>query len=387
VFVRDLEACGFHEDSQPRTLWICAYDWRRDIGAAAERLANVVDEAADQHRSSASITLVAHSMGGLVGRSYLESGRFDRRPGFQAVHDLIMLATPHRGAPLALTAALGRERRLFLDQEQVLRLVSDARYPSVYQMLPPRGEPFAWDVQPDARFAPLDVYNPEITSRLGLVPDNLEAAGAFHGTLDISKRPPHVRYFCFVGTRQTTISAVTVLQEAAGFRVEKIEPDDAGDGTVPIQSGTMTGVQSRAVGGEHGTIYKNDELRVMLAGLLGAPGALEAKPTGIEVVVRDRVVRPAGLVRLTLSFAIPQAAVEGELRFERAEFDPSYATATFSAADAYPIRYAGPAVEKVGVTFRAPSSGLYRVVYYASPPASTAPAIPAGADELFVQAS
>jgi pimeloyl-ACP methyl ester carboxylesterase len=386
TFIDDLEACGFHEERRPQTLYICAYDWRLDIAKSAAKLADVVDEAFDQHHGHASITLVGHSLGGLVSRCYLESGRFVRRPGFRAVRQLIALAVPHRGAPLALTAALGQERRLFLEQDQVLQLVSDTRFPSLYQLLPPRGEPFVWDEQPLAFLAAVDVYDPAVASRLGLVPDNLSAARDFHATLDAARRPAHVRYFCFVGTRQTTISAVTLLGVDSIYRVAKVEAEDAGDGTVPVQSGTMAGVQSRAVGGEHGTIYKSDELRATLAALLGKPGALRAEPTGVEVAVRDRVARPGSTVRIALSLATPQRTVEGELRLERAHFDASYTSATFELAEAHPIRYSGLGIEKVGVALVAPpTNGLYRVAYYPVT-RGTAASVPAGADELFVQA-
>ncbi|MGC1783631.1 MAG: hypothetical protein WA708_13995 [Acidobacteriaceae bacterium] len=51
----------------------------------------------------------------------------------------LMVGTPHRGATLALTAAVGPEKRLFLSASQVLQLVSDPRYPALYELLPPKG--------------------------------------------------------------------------------------------------------------------------------------------------------------------------------------------------------------------------------------------------------
>src|SRR3712207_7538424 len=50
------------------------------------------------HHGDAEVSLVAHSMGGLISRYYLESGRFNDRPGFRAVRRLITMGTPHRGA-------------------------------------------------------------------------------------------------------------------------------------------------------------------------------------------------------------------------------------------------------------------------------------------------
>jgi triacylglycerol esterase/lipase EstA (alpha/beta hydrolase family) len=134
--IRDLGTCGFAESSNPPTLYVLPYDWRKANELAAKLLADLVDKAVSE-RDDADVTLIGHSMGGLVCRFYLESGSFTTRTGFSRVRNLVTLGTPHRGAPLALTAAVGLERRLFLNADQVLQLASDPRYPSLYQLLPP----------------------------------------------------------------------------------------------------------------------------------------------------------------------------------------------------------------------------------------------------------
>jgi len=196
------------------------------------------------------ISIVAHSMGGLISRYYLESGRFDSRPGFQRVRDLITLGTPHRGAPLALTAALGMEKRLFLSADQVRLLVSDLRYPALYQLMPSPQEPFAWDQSAGKALTPVNVYERATATMLGLVEQNLEAAKSFRAVLDKGS-PAGARYFFFGGTRQLTTSFVYV-HPAATHKVTKVDVDGAGDGTVPVwSSGLGSGAQSQPVGGEH----------------------------------------------------------------------------------------------------------------------------------------
>src|SRR5512143_970273 len=133
----DLETCGFHEHR--KTLITCAYDWRKDNRVAAETLAKCISSTAELHGPDTEISIIAHSMGGLISRYYLESDKFSSRQGFYNVRRLITLGTPHRGAPLALTAALGMEKRLFLNAEQVQQLVSDPRYPALYQLMPSPG--------------------------------------------------------------------------------------------------------------------------------------------------------------------------------------------------------------------------------------------------------
>jgi pimeloyl-ACP methyl ester carboxylesterase len=102
----DLRKFGFEEK---KNLFPFPYDWRKSNSEAAGKLAVLLDGLVAQH-PGAEITLVAHSMGGLVSRYYLESGKFDTGAGFAAVRRLITLGTPHRGAPLALSAAVGKEK-------------------------------------------------------------------------------------------------------------------------------------------------------------------------------------------------------------------------------------------------------------------------------------
>jgi pimeloyl-ACP methyl ester carboxylesterase len=384
ALIDDLITCGFREKSDPPTLFVCPYDWRKANERAAETLADRLDAAVDRHKGDAQMSLVAHSMGGLVSRHYLESGRFKGRPGFRAVRRLITLATPHRGAAVALPRLLGQEKVLWLNKEQVRQVVSDQRFPGAYQLLPSAGEPFAWDDAPGAEYGGFDVYG--CAADLGLSAANLEAARAFHATLDCARRPEGVRYFCFGGTRQKTATLVRIARTGTPYVVRKLELDGGGDGTVPVWSSLLPGIQGMPVGGEHSTIYKTRDLRRTLAVLLGAPPrvveSFEPTATEVEVALRERVAEPGRVVRLALTFERGTKELNSELRVERVDEAAASGTpqpAPLSAA--YPVHYSGLAAETLGLLIEAPGApGLYRIAYYpAGQPA------PAGADELFVQ--
>jgi pimeloyl-ACP methyl ester carboxylesterase len=374
----DLERCGFHEQAQPPTLFVCAYDWRQANEKSAVTLADLLDKIDDLHGGQAEVYLIAHSMGGLVSRYYLESGKFSERPGFVRVKQLITLGTPHRGAPKALSAVLGMEREAFLDGAQVKRLASDTRYPSAYQLLPHKGEPFAWNADAARRYAPENVYAADWVKKLGLVQANLDAAMAFHAVLAAGKPP--VPYFCFVGTQQATISLVQLLA-AATQPLTPVEPEDSGDGTVPSWSAALPGVQGRQVGGKHGTLYKNGDLRQILGVLIGAPGVLAGEAERVEVAVRNLVAEPEESVHAVLSFP-SRTEIIGELRIERPTLGPAGAVVSWAqVGPSLPITYRGLASERLGVVFDAPAlRGAYRVAYYPEGAAE-----PAGSDELFVQ--
>src|ERR1051326_4005452 len=158
--IDDLDICGFSEAA--RTLVICAYDWRKPIEKAAEVLDQRIAGIHSEHGDAVEISIVAHSMGGLVSRHYLESGRFSGSAGFNTIRNLFMLAVPNRGAAIALPLVLGYEKRLFLSASQVRQLTNDERYPSAYQLLPAKGEPVIWDTSAGDDFPTADIYDTSI---------------------------------------------------------------------------------------------------------------------------------------------------------------------------------------------------------------------------------
>ncbi len=383
AIIRDLESCGFEEGSERPTLVAFAYDWRIDNRTNAAALADKLDWVVAVHGGDAEISLIGHSMGGLISRYFLESGQFDTRSGWKAVRTLSTLGTPHRGSPLALTAALGMEKRLFLSAEQVRDLGSMPAFPSLYQLLPPRGEPFAWSRRAEDAYRAVDIYDNSIAKTLGLVAENLSAAAEFHRGLDLARRPQHVRYFFFVGTRQKTISHVFVNLAANPPAVLRVEADDAGDGTVPIWSASITGIQGRPVGGEHGTIYRNDDLRWTLGILLGKEIVLAPDRARVEIALRERVVHPDDMVNMAVTWAVPCDAVGARIQIEkRTDGDGEGAPSFESIGDPVSLNYRGGGLEKLNLVVQAPAyPGLYRVAFY---PAEANEA--AATDELFVQA-
>ncbi len=79
-----------------------AYDWRQNNTISALMLQSML-AALNKANSIGTIWFVAHSMGGLVARAYLEAiGSGDA--WFSKIQGLVTLGTPHLGAPLALSA-------------------------------------------------------------------------------------------------------------------------------------------------------------------------------------------------------------------------------------------------------------------------------------------
>ncbi len=107
------------------------YDWRRDNRANARILKKLIDKRLKCWReksgaSDAKVILMAHSMGGLVSRYYLEV-----LEGWQDSRALFTFGTPYRGSLKAVNFLANGYKQLFLDLTEVMRSLT-----SIYQLLP-----------------------------------------------------------------------------------------------------------------------------------------------------------------------------------------------------------------------------------------------------------
>jgi hypothetical protein len=106
------------------------YDWRRDNIVAARSLQRLVETALPQWKahsgaSDAKVIILAHSMGGLIARYWLES-----LDGWPLCRALITFGTPFRGAPKA-AGYLANGYKMLFDLSDTMR-----SFASVYQLLP-----------------------------------------------------------------------------------------------------------------------------------------------------------------------------------------------------------------------------------------------------------
>ena len=87
------------------------YDWRRSLAEEGERLAEDLSHVLDtMERSNLPVSIVAHSMGGLLARAMIASRpdvwqRMGKNPGSR----LIMLGTPNNGSYAIAQILTGRD--------------------------------------------------------------------------------------------------------------------------------------------------------------------------------------------------------------------------------------------------------------------------------------
>ncbi|MGW2421447.1 lipase/acyltransferase domain-containing protein [Streptomyces sp. NPDC001709] len=107
------------------------YDWRLDNRVAARKLAQTVERALHEWRRrtdnpAAKVVFLAHSMGGLVARYYLEA-----LEGWRNCRALVTFGTPYRGSLNALDFLANGYKKAFVNLTDVMR-----SFPAVHQLLP-----------------------------------------------------------------------------------------------------------------------------------------------------------------------------------------------------------------------------------------------------------
>ncbi|MCU0535730.1 MAG: lecithin--cholesterol acyltransferase [Hydrococcus sp. Prado102] len=112
------------------------YDWRRDNRANARILKRLLDKRLktwrDRENKDAKVILLAHSMGGLISRYYLEV-----LGGWQDCKALFTFGTPYRGSVMAINILANGLKKGRLDLGELLKLNEVIpTLTSIYQLLP-----------------------------------------------------------------------------------------------------------------------------------------------------------------------------------------------------------------------------------------------------------
>ena len=125
-----LKSAGYEEGVN---LFALPYDWNNSNVDTARFLKDKIDEVRDICDCD-KVDIVAHSMGGLVARAYVEMGYYEND-----IDQLIFLATPHYGSPKSYLmwegGEFGQKRDDFL-MERIFALIADSSgYDSIFDLI------------------------------------------------------------------------------------------------------------------------------------------------------------------------------------------------------------------------------------------------------------
>jgi pimeloyl-ACP methyl ester carboxylesterase len=223
-----------------------AYDWRRDIRLAAKRLAETID----QWRPGAPITIIAHSLGTLVTRYYVE-----KYGGKRLVERIVLMGGPQYGTPKALMVILvGPGILPFGLGDERLRQAM-AHFPTSYQILPTY--PSVFDQNGDQ----IDVMRDDTWLPEGQRP-YLKLARDFRQELGHRSSVPCVSIFGY--GFKTAVRANIERRPDGRWREVSLVEEIAGDLSVPAGSAVLKNSEIHPVYQEHGALYVDNDVKMRL---------------------------------------------------------------------------------------------------------------------------
>jgi hypothetical protein len=211
------------------------YDWRRDNRASAAKLDKLVNQSLHDWRIAtqnplAKVIFIAHSMGGLVARYFIEV-----LGGWNNCRALITFGTPYRGSVKALNYIFNGYSVGWTDISALFRSCT-----SVYQLLP------TYPVIKDSNGNVRRIQ--DLGSSAEFDAGRASQAKSFHDTIacELAKNSKsdsyrqQYRILPVVGVEQPTLASATVIKDrvlASEELAEGVDPQLAhGDGTVPLAS-------------------------------------------------------------------------------------------------------------------------------------------------------
>ena len=222
------------------------YDWRQDVRISAQQLNNFIDSISTEQP----IIIIAHSLGTMVSRYYIE-----KLDGDKKVERVILMGGPHQGAVKGLTSLLVAPEVLpFGIMGERLREIMMS-FPSSYQIIPD------YAVGTDQHGTEINFlkYNDWLDERYLPL---LKLGQEFRTELASSAKIPSVTIF---GYGIKTISQVSVVRNDQG-KLQDVDyfSENIGDGSVLEQSAFLSGCEIHPVHQHHGSLFVDNDVKMRL---------------------------------------------------------------------------------------------------------------------------
>ena len=252
--INELTASGYEEGVN---LFVFPYDWRLDLNIIAgddsrlprtETLKEKVESVITQ-TGAEKVDIVAHSMGGLIAKLYMQ------KYGGDKVNKFVDIATPHLGSASALrTLMYGDDLGFRIKKLSILNLNEiksiSQNVPSIYQLLPSQN--YFDDSDPNYAYYIYDMFdfdNNGVKGRLdygqsiefqtnsGRNLNLLPLNNQLHQEIDnFNSESFRIKTYNIVGCGRPTIGQIYILNKEKSGGYEYGLKYINGDGTVPLRS-------------------------------------------------------------------------------------------------------------------------------------------------------
>lgn len=222
------------------------YDWRQDVRISARLLAQTVE----QWPIRPPFILIAHSLGTLVSRYYVE-----RLGGKEKVSRMLLMGGPHSGTPTAAAnLVLGPNLLPFGMMGERLRQVLGT-FPSLYQILP------TYPCAVDQNSIPINMLEDENWLSEAQRP-LLRSARKFRQELGSNYSVPTVSVF---GYGIATAAGLKVQRDRNGQWLQvAFDSKPSGDNTIPERSAILPQTEIHPVSQHHGSLYVDNDVKMRL---------------------------------------------------------------------------------------------------------------------------
>lgn len=251
-------------------LYVFSYDWRLDIVENISRLNNKISEVLLDTNAD-KVDIIAHSMGGLLVKSYIDS------IGSDHINKFIDVASPHIGSPKSfITLSYGDVGIAILNKDRIKAISQNM--PSVYELLPSasyinQNGSYLYDLDDfdsNTVRGPLSYTDTkEFMKNTGRNSALVDRADVFHQEIDdLNPADYGVKTYNIVGCGTPTLGKIFIVNKEDSGGVEYNISYVNGDGTVPLKS-------AEAMSADRTYYVKN------------AVHALMPSTTGVKELVRD----------------------------------------------------------------------------------------------------
>ena len=355
---RELDAILAQQGGRRPNFW---FDWRVDLLKSADVLAQAIADTCSGPNPANEVAIVAHSMGGLVARLLLESGKYNGAIWFQNIKKFVAVCVPQVGAPLAVARAVGQQGSTTISPEDMKLMMNDANFPAGFELFP--APPYRNSALFDINNGPWDIYAANTAAKFQLSTQNQAAALNSWSMLDFGKRPANVQYISIAANGHSTENAFYFNN--TGY-VSSVSVD--GDGTVPYWSSSYGPVDRLyTLPGDHIAVMNTNAFRRILHEIfdsgISAMAFVADKP-GITISLNKRDLQAGETMEVLLIPDARTTGLTGKLRIHKASDAAGAGLSLASIGADVPITYEGPPVASLPVVIHAPAApGVYVITF------------------------